>query len=276
MMNNEIKHQALKILESQCPDELEIYNRWERCINMYIAGFQSVPQSLEETIDWYNIGTPYEQGFRRGELSVPLHFVNVAIHSGACRPWVDHYIQNQCDPQFLVLVELLYLLNPYSEEQRLELAKQDFMKRKTAEEPEYYLGYYEIDSATLEQWESEAPKVPPAPREYYQANGSELRETATERLSRLHQDEQGAYHDISEATEFYNEGCQAAVRTVALDWKLKHCTPEVIELFQTFNDFLKNKTSTDKIRENFLSSVPEDVLPVFQLLLKCAERENKK
>ena len=273
-MYKEIKEQALKLLEKECPDEVTIYNRWERCIEMYIAGFRSVPQTLEEVLDWYNGCDPFSRGYRRGQLSIPLHFANHAINAGACRPFIDHLLCVICEPRLYVVIELLFLLNPHTEEQRLELAKQDFLRRTNAEEPEYYIGYYGIDTETLEQWEAEAPEVPPAKREYYQANGSELRETATERLSRLHSNEQGAYHDIDEAAEFYNEGCQAAIRTVALDWKLRHCTPEAMQLFQTFNTFLQDKTPTEKIWENFLPSVPEDTLPVFQLLLKCSKGED--
>lgn len=273
-MYKEIKEQALKLLEEECADEVKTYTRWERCIKMYTDGFRNVPQTMEEIIDWFNSGSPFDMGYKRGRLSVPLHFANHAIHAGACRPFIDHLLCVICEPRLYVVIELLFLLNPHTEDQRLELAKQDFLKRKNAEDPEYYLGYYGIDAETLSQWESEAPEVPPAHRAYYQADGDELRETATEKLSRLYPSEQGAYHDVSEATEFYNEGCQAAVRTVALDWKLRCCTPEVIELFQKFNDFLRNKTSIEKIRENFFPSVPENVLPVFQLLLKCAERGN--
>ena len=273
-MYKEIEKQALELLEKQCPEEVKIYTRWERCVKMYTEGFRSVPQTMEEVLDWYNNCDPFDHGYRYGRLSIPLYFVNSAIHSGACRPWIDHNMQIICDPRQYIIIELLFLLNPYTEEQRLEMAKRDFLRRTSAEEPEYYLGYYGIDYETLEQWESEAPEVPPAHREYYQANGSELREVATEKLSRLYQDEQGAYHDVSEATEFYNEGCMAAVRTVALDWKLRCCTPEVMELFQKFNDFLKNKTPAEKICENFFPSVPEDALPVFKLLLKCSKGED--
>ena len=275
-MYKEIKEQALKLLEKECPEEVKIYTRWERCIKMYTDGFRSVPQTLEEVLDWYNNCDPFNRGYRCGQLSIPLHFVNHAIHAGTCRPWINHHLQIMCDPQQYIIIELLFLLNPCTEEQRLEMAKQDFLRRTNAEEPEYYIGYYGIDGETLRQWEAEAPEVPQAHLAYYQADGGELRETAMERLSRLYQDEQGAYHNIDEATEFYNEGCQSAIRTVALDWKLRHCTPEVIELFQKFNGFLQDKTSFEKIRENFLPPVPEDVLPVFQLLLKCAERENGK
>ena len=263
-------------MEKECPDEVTMYNRWERCIEMYTDGFRSVPQTLEEVLDWYNNCDPFSRGYRRGRLSVPLHFINHAIHAGACRPFVNYFLDAMCEPPLYIIVELLFQLNPYTEEQRLEMAKQDFLRRTSAEDPEYYIGYYGIDGETLRQWEAEAPEVPQAHLAYYQADGEELRETAMERLSRLYQDEQGAYHDIDEAAEFYNEGCQAAIRTVALDWKLRHCTPEAMQLFQTFNTFLQDKTPTEKIWENFLPSVPEDVQPVFQLLLKCAERKNEK
>lgn len=273
-MYKEIKEQALKLLEEECPGEVKIYTRWERCIKMYTEGFRSVPQTLEEVLDWYNNCDPFDRGYRRGRLSVPLHFANHAIHAGACRSFVDYFLNAMCEPPLYIIVELLFQLNPYTEEQRLEMAKQDFLRRTSAENPEYYIGYYGIDGETLRQWEAEAPEVPQAHLAYYQADGGELRETATERLSRLHPNEQGAYHNVDEAAEFYNEGCQSAIRTVALDWKLRHCTPEVIELFQKFNDFLRNKTSIEKIREDFLPSVPEDALPVFKLLLKCSKGED--
>lgn len=163
-MYKEIKEQALKLLEEECPDEVKIYTRWERCIKMYTEGFRSVPQTLEEVLDWYNNCDPFDRGYRRGRLSVPLHFANHAIHAGACRSFVDYFLNAMCEPPLYVIIELLFQLNPYTEAQRLEMAKLDFMKRKTAEEPEYYLGYYGIDDETLRQWESESPEVPPTRR----------------------------------------------------------------------------------------------------------------
>ena len=98
-MYKEIKEQALKLLEKECPDEVTIYNRWERCIKMYTDGFRSVPQTLEEVLDWYNNCDPFSRGYRCGQLSIPLHFVNHAIHAGTCRPWINHHLQIMCDPQ---------------------------------------------------------------------------------------------------------------------------------------------------------------------------------
>lgn len=81
----EIEKQALRLLEKECPDEVTIYNRWERCIKMYTDGFRSVPQTLEEVLDLYNNCDPFSRGYRCGQLSILLHFVNHAIHAGTCR-----------------------------------------------------------------------------------------------------------------------------------------------------------------------------------------------
>ena len=65
-MYKEIKEQALKLLEKECPEEVKIYTRWERCIKMYTDGFRSVPQTLEEVLDWYNNCDPFNRGYRYG------------------------------------------------------------------------------------------------------------------------------------------------------------------------------------------------------------------
>lgn len=126
-MIDEIKKDALKILEKQCPDELKIYSRWERCIGIYAAGFRSVPQSLEEILKWYNCDVPYDHGYRVGELLVCLRFVNSAISSGASKKWSDKILSRTCRPQQRVFAELLYELNTRSEEQRLEVADKIFL-----------------------------------------------------------------------------------------------------------------------------------------------------
>ena len=82
MMYKEIEKQALELLEKECPDEVKIYTRWERCIKMYTDGFRSVPQTMEGIIDWFYSGSPFDLGYKTGQLSIPLHFVNHAIHTG--------------------------------------------------------------------------------------------------------------------------------------------------------------------------------------------------
>ena len=129
-MNDEIKKSAMKILEKQCPDELEIYNRWERCIEMYAKGFRSVPQPMSELIEWYHPESFAEHVNRIAVLVVCLHFVNVAMESGACKKWVDSIIRNIYEPQYYAFVELLYELDTRSETERIEAARQDFIKHE--------------------------------------------------------------------------------------------------------------------------------------------------
>lgn len=38
---NELEAEAIDILSAQAPHKLEIYNRWNECIDFYIAGYNS-------------------------------------------------------------------------------------------------------------------------------------------------------------------------------------------------------------------------------------------
>ena len=269
-MIDEIKKDALKILEKQCPDELEIYNRWERCIGMYAAGFRSVPQSMEEILKWYNCDVPYDHGYRVGELLVCLRFVNSVISSGASRKWADKILSRTCRPQQRVFAELLYELNTRSEEQRLEVARQDFLKSKSVSERASLLEYYGIDDTTLDVWIAEAPPDRPISRGYFIRTDGELRASAIQKLVDRNADEQGAFFNVDEATEFYNLGCQAAELTIVQDWRRDHCPPTTWKMFKKFNKLLKKGASSEKIQA-LLSHVPKDARPVMELLLECAE-----
>lgn len=269
-MIDEIKKDALKILEKQCPDELEIYNRWERCIGMYAAGFRSVPQSMEEILKWYNCDVPYDHGYRVGELLVCLRFVNSVISSGASRKWADKILSRTCRPQQRVFAELLHELNTHSEEQRLEVAKQDFLSSKSVSERASLLEYYGIDDATLDVWIAEAPPDRPISRGYFIRTDGELRASAIQKLVDRNADEQGAFFNVDEATEFYNLGCQAAELTIVQDWRRDHCPPTTWKMFKKFNKLLKKGASSEKIQA-LLSHVPKDARPVMELLLECAE-----
>ena len=269
-MIDEIKKDALKILEKQCPDELEIYNRWERCIGMYAAGFRSVPQSMEEILKWYNCDVPYDHGYRVGELLVCLRFVNSVISSGASRKWADKILSRTCRPQQRVFAELLHGLNTHSEEQRLEVARQDFLSSKSVSERASLLEYYGIDDATLDVWIAEAPPDRPISRGYFIRTDGELRASAIQKLVDRNADEQGAFFNVDEAVEFYDLGCRAAELAIVQDWRREHCPPATWKMFKKFNKLLKKNAPVEKI-QSLLSHVPKDARPVMELLLECAE-----
>lgn len=273
-MIDEIKKDALKILEKQCPDELEIYNRWERCIGIYAAGFRSVPQSMEEILEWYNCDVPYDHGYRVGGLLVCLRFVNSAISSGASRKWADKILSRTCKPQQRVFAGLLYELNTRSEEQRLEVARQDFLSSKSVSERASLLEYYGINDAVLDIWIAEAPPDKPISKGYFIRTDDELRASAIQKLVDRNADEQGAFFNIDEAVEFYDLGCRSAELAIIQDWKKAHCPPATWRMFRRFNELLKNNSPSEKIQA-LLSHVPEDARSVMELLLECAEAMKK-
>ena len=276
-MNEEIKQRALELLEKQCPDELEIYNRWERCIEMYAAGFRSVPQPMSKLVKWFYPESVTTHIARIAVLGVCLHFVNVAMESGACKKWVDSIIRNIYEPQYYTFVELLYELDTRSEIERIEAARQDFFKHeKSSDNRKKILEYYGISEDILDSWIGNSELTPNESDDnvYTIRTDDELRSFAIQELIDKLPDEQGAFFNVDEATEFYNLGCQAAELAIVQDWRREHCPPSTWRMFKRFNKLLRQHASQKKIQA-LLSHVPEDARPVMELLLECAEALRK-
>ena len=276
-MNDEIKKNALKILEKQCPDELEIYTRWERCIEMYSKGFRSVPQPMNELVKWYHPESFAAHVNRIAVLSVCLHFVNVAMESGACKKWVDSIIRNIYEPQYYTFVELLYSLDTRSEMERIEAARRDFIKHgKSSDNRKKLLEYYGITEDILDSWieNSELTFDKSDDNIYTIRTDDELRASAIQELIDKLPDEQGAFFNIDEAAEFFDLGCQAAELAIVQDWRREHCPPATWRMFRRFNKLLRQHAPQEKVQA-LLSHVPKDARPVMELLLECAEALRK-
>lgn len=270
-MNDEIKKNAMKILKKQCPDELEIYKRWERCIEIYAKGFRSVPQPMSELIKWYHPKSTQEHANRIAVLGVCMHFVNVAMESGACKGWVDSIIKDIYKPQYYTFVELLYSLDTRSEMERIETARRDFIKHgKSSDNRKKILEYYGITDEILDSWIEGSGIEKSDTGAYLIRTDNELRAFAIQELIEKLPDEQGAFFNIDEAAEFYDLGCQAAELTIVQDWRRDHCPPATWKMFKKFNKLLKKDAPIEKIR-SLLSHVPEGAKPVMELLLECAE-----
>lgn len=274
-MNEEVKKNAMKILKKQCPDELEIYKRWERCIEMYDKGFRSVPQPMSELVKWYHPESTKEHANRIAVLGACLHFVNVAKKSGACRKWVDSIIKDIYEPQYYTFVELLYSLDTRSETERIEVARQDFFKHgKFSGNRKKLLEYYGITGEILDSWMEGSDIEKSNTGAYLIRTENELRAFAILELTEKLPDEQGAFFNVDEAAEFYDLGCQAAELAIVQDWRREHCPPAIWRMFKRFNKLLKQKAPQKKIQA-LLSHVPEDARPVMELLLECAEALRK-
>ena len=46
---NDLEAEAIDILSAQAPHELEIFNRWNECIDFYIAGYNSAIDTDNKT-----------------------------------------------------------------------------------------------------------------------------------------------------------------------------------------------------------------------------------
>lgn len=249
-MNNEIKKKAMDKLSQDYPGEIEIFRRWERCIEMYTSGYCSIPESIEKILEKIGLEQHFNEKLT-GELKAGLQVVNSAISHGASKELIHDALYNVYSPQYYALMELLWSLNPQSEAQRLDVAKQDFLQQDRRNSPECDMRYYGVDNATLGAWTVEAPDVPPAPNSPLRP-AAELRTEAIELLTERLPDEQCAFHDVDEGLEFYDLGCQDAIRKIIKKWIDEHYTDEVRELLMPVNAAIMVGQPVDRIREKLL------------------------
>lgn len=50
----ELEAEAIDLLSKSAPHELEIYNRWQECIDFYVAGYHSAIKHID-SIEKYTI-----------------------------------------------------------------------------------------------------------------------------------------------------------------------------------------------------------------------------
>lgn len=262
-MNDEIKEKALEKLNELYPDEISIYRRWERCIKMYRSGFWAIPNSIEAALKEFDIDTSIEN------ISRGIQMVNHLIAIGASDKWIRDMLSSTYTPKEYVFMELILKINPRTEQQRLEAARENFVKREYKDTSEFYMRFYGISQETLNEWETAAPDVPATIDPILKP--TETRIAAVEELTRRHPDEQGTFHDMDEASEFYEMGCMDAVSAVVQKWIDEHCTDEVRKFLEYFNDFICAGIHIKKIRENFLPTVPGSVRLLLEFFLECSE-----
>ena len=150
-MNDEIRIKVMKKLDNNYPSEMEIYRRWERCIDMYSSGFWSVPRSIEKILE---------------KIDLEQHSSDDFIAASGL--WMGLRIANRA---------------PRAEEHRLETAKQDFFNRGYGSTPECDMKYYGISRDTLEAWTSELSSPQPEAEPMLLRFENELRTDAIELLT---------------------------------------------------------------------------------------------
>lgn len=105
-MNEEIKKKAMAKLDKLYPEEMTIYKRWERCIDMYTAGFHNVPESVEKLLEKIDFDNHFDDGQGMEEMSLVLCFANYTIAHQSSAGWCA-FFKKLKHPEYLILAQLL-------------------------------------------------------------------------------------------------------------------------------------------------------------------------
>lgn len=148
------------------PEDKDIYENWQKYIQIYAIGYSHAPGTMNDITNyWGSLGYDYNSGFREGTrhalLRVALSIANNAIKHGESEGYLSDQIQTCTSPECFAIVYLLYSCLQQTEEERLEIAKQDFLKKETDDDDENIMMEYGIDLETCKAWKQEDPKTAP-------------------------------------------------------------------------------------------------------------------
>lgn len=254
------------------PDDKDIYENWRKYIQIYAMGYRDAPSDMDDVVNYWNsLGYDYNAGFeegtRRALLRVALSIVNNAIKHGESEGYLFDQVQTCTSPECFAIVYLLYSCLQQTEEERLEIAKQDFIQKETDDDDENIMMEYGIGLETVKEWKSEAPKNRPYASRYHAADPVLLK-GALAVLQLLFPDEKNAYDEIEIGLKIYLAGFYDSVRNCVKTWLKKSGNPElIIQLLQELNALFKANTPPDQIPASLINRAPEHTRPLFQLLI---------
>lgn len=89
--------------------------------------------------------------------------------------------------------------------------------------------------------------------------------------------EQTTYNRCAEVMDFYEAGYAAGIKDCAENWKAEHMTDDILKQLLLFNHLFQEHQDMSAIRFTLKGTTPEDVYPLFSLLLDAAElKENNR
>lgn len=267
-----LKKKALDRILDIFPDDAEMYENWQKYVKIYAIGYKDAPYTMNDITNyWGYLGHDYNAGFREGTrralLRVALSIVNNAIKHGESESYLFDQVQTCTSPECFAIVYLLYSCLRQSEEERLEIAKQDFLSKGNDDDDENIMAEYGIDLETVKAWKSEAPQNRPYPDRYHAADPVLLK-GALAVLQQQFPDEKEAYNKIETGLRIYLTGFYDSVRNCVKTWLKKSGNPElIIQLLQELNSLFRANTPPDQIPASFVDRAPEHTRPLFQLLI---------
>lgn len=267
-----LRKSALDRVLDLFPEDKDIYGNWQKYVRIYAMGYADAPGTMDNIPSyWGSLGYDYNAGFREGTrralLRAALSILNNSIKHGVSQGYLYDQVQTCTSPECFAIVYLLYSCLQQTEEERLEIAKQDFLKKETDDDDENIMMEYGIDLKTCKAWKQEAPKNRPYPDRYHAADPVLLR-GALAVLQQQFPDQTEAYDEIEIGLKIYLTGFYDSVRNCVKTWLKKSGNPElIIQLLQELNILFKSNTPPDQIPSSLIDRAPEHTRPLFQLLI---------
>ena len=104
-MTDEIRKKAIEKSRELYPEETGIFERWEKRIEIYNAGFWSIPYNFNEIIEFWNTEDPFTRDQRRKTLYSCTALLNDLLTYGHCKAAVK-----KCVKQYIKWGERFHLL----------------------------------------------------------------------------------------------------------------------------------------------------------------------
>lgn len=267
-----LRRKALGRILDLFPNDRDVYENWQKYAQIYAMGYKDAPDNMDDIVDyWGSLGHDYNAGFeegtRRALLRIALSIVNNAIKHGESEGYLFDQVQTCASPECFAIVYLLYSCLQQTEEERLEIAKQDFIQKETDDDDENIIMEYGIGLETIKEWKSEAPQNRPYTKRYHAADPV-LLNGALAVLQQLFPDQQSAYDEIETGLKIYLTGFYDSVKRLVITWLKKSGNSElIIQLLQELNILFRANTPPDQIPSYIINRAPEHTKPLFQLLI---------
>ena len=266
-MTDEIRKKAIEKSREFYPEETEIFEHWEKCIEIYNAGFWSIPYNFNEITQFWNTDDPFTRDQRRKTLYSCTALLNDFITYGHCHKWIMYVMEMVFSPEIYAVMRLLLATDERTEEERLEIAKKHYQSVKFGRIDKSTAESYGVDADTLREWLNRLPKLTSEEKISIPTTKTEIK--AEKIIKKFHPDEYDAYTLIRQNLELYNAGCKAAVKKCVKQYIRWGEQFHLLENLRQFNKLIKSNLGTDYIKEHFLPSVPSEIKPLFEMFLNC-------
>ena len=266
-MTDEIRKKAIEKSREIYPEETEIFERWEKHIKIYNAGFWSIPYNFNEIIEFWNTDDPFTRSQRRKTLYSCTTLLNDLLTYGHCHKWIMYIMEMAFSPEICAVMRLLLATDDRTEDERLDAAKKHYLSVRYGRTDKSTAESYGTDADTLREWLNGLPELTSEEEIPVPTTKTEIK--AEKIIKKFHSDEYDAYTLIRQNLELYDAGCKAAVKKCVKQYSRWGKQFHLLENLRQFNKLIKSNLGDAYIKEHFLPSVPSEIEPLFEMFLKC-------